>query len=473
MKIIKITFLFFTYTLFFIGCSNDDNSNSQNPPGDNTTELIEALIEDITGGSETIWKIDTALLTNSTVTNLDVSDAFNITDDEFIFKKEVNSQNIYLEYKQGNSFNENASDTSSFLLDYYRSAENSTLSITDIESKVFANSSKVFMYNSETNITAEITFQGATLSVELSPKTAEDFLNPTTSSLSFTEIASFQSPAGIANLSSGFVGSFADNSLYIAMREGSPERVIKYNLDSNTFNENSYSQFDFVTKRLHIINNQLKVVGAQFINTYSLEVDSDPISTAHGLSDISRFGSAVVDDDIYFVGGDLSDEANANKITRYNQVTGNLEVIATMPTSKFWAESEIVDNKLYVFGGKQTFIGDSETTSYIYDLDTNTFETFNLPVPLFASFTARYENLIYVSGQVRVDTNNDGNEDDFNIYLGVYNTLDNTLTEISTDLDDSDNLSSIWGMTLFNNKLYVIYGELTTNPTWFIMSADL
>ena len=99
MKTIKTTFLLFTFLLFVIGCSSDDDNNSNNPP-DNTSELIDALIADITEGSETIWKIESASLTNNNATDLDVSDAFNIVDDEFIFKADANSQTITLEYKQ-------------------------------------------------------------------------------------------------------------------------------------------------------------------------------------------------------------------------------------------------------------------------------------------------------------------------------------------------------------------------------------
>ena len=138
----KTIIFFIILSLCIQGCSSDDDNSSNNPPDDNTNQLIEALITEITGGTETLWKIESATLTNNNVTDLDVSDAFNITDDEFLFKTDNNSQTITLEYRQGNSFNENASDASDFLLDYYRSTENSTLNITDVENKVFEDTNK-------------------------------------------------------------------------------------------------------------------------------------------------------------------------------------------------------------------------------------------------------------------------------------------------------------------------------------------
>ena len=476
MKTIKTTILLFATTLFIIGCSSDDNNNSGNPPDDTTNELIEALIADVTGGGETIWKIDTAILTNSNVTDLDVSDAFNITDDEFIFKTGTNT--IFLEYKQGNSFNEDATENSDFLLDYYRSAENSSLSITDIETKTFADSNKSFTYNSDTNMTAELAIEGATLSIEMSPKTNADFASPPSGGLTFTEAFTFESNA-VFCCSPGMIGSYSDNSFFIVTREdglnegnGSPERIIKFNLNDNTSEEKLFFQTDFVSKQLHIQNNKLIALGGQNVNTYNLDLSGEPTSISHGKT-LTRHGVSVQDDDMYIVGGDLNNN-ESNKIFKWNIITETITEVATLPEPRVGARATIVDSKLYIAGGSEEFLSNpAKNTLYAYDIENDSFETYMIPQELNYTFVDRYENLVYVAG--RIDSEDGTNRD---LLLGVFNTTDNTFQEITTNLDDSDEFSTIHGMCIFNNKIYVIYGASGIDnggqfPEWSIMAADL
>ena len=469
MKTIKTFFLLFASTLFLIGCSSDDNNNSQDPP-DNTNELIESLIANVTGGSETIWKIESASLTNNTVTDLDVSNTFNITDDEYVFKTVANSQTIALEHRQGNAFNESATDINDFLLDFYKSAENTSLTIVDVTSKVFGDSNKSFTYNSETNMTAELSLSNATLSIELSPKTALDFASPPNGGLNFTEIMTIQKSFGLGIV--GFTGANQNNSLFIANRDGSIPTVYKYDLNTNTLTENTLDpNSDFVTKKALIVNNQLKVFGANYVTTYDLDIESTPTSINHGLN-LSRFGFTTLNEDIYFIGGDI--DTPADKIRLYNESTNNPQVVATIPTPKSWAGSEIVNSKLYIFGGQTGFnpgAEDPESISYIYNLDDNSFTNFNLPQALFASYPVRYQNLIYVAGNIGIDADDDGVFEDFDNFFGAYNTLDDTFTEIMTDLDNSGT-NTIKGITVFNNKIYALYGDVSGGTTK-IMAADI
>jgi hypothetical protein len=469
----------------FFACSSDDDKPSTTNPPDNTSELIDALVADITGGSETIWKISSATLTNNEVTNLDVSSAFNIVDDEYLFKSQANSQTITLEHKQGNDFNENASDESDFLLDYYKSSETFALTVTDLDAKEFSGSNKVFNFESNSSIVATITLNGGTLDLGLTPKTATDYAMPPSSGLNFTEAFTFESNLTSGN-GAGVIGSNSENSLFIVTREddlnngtASPERVIKHNFNTNTDEEKLFFQSDFVSKQLHIQNNQLIALGAQYVNTYNLDLSQDPTSENHGRA-YSRHGVAVQDNFMYAIGGCLDgfENSDCTKIHKWNLDTQTMSEVATLPEPRSGARCTIINNKLYIFGGTEAFFAPpANNTVFVYDIENDSFETLTMPQALDFTFVDRYQNLIYVAGQIRLDTNNDGTIDDNNAYVGVFNTEDNTFQEITTNLDDSDTNSSINAMCAFNNKMYIIYGVGIDNggdfPEWSVLVADL
>lgn len=82
------------------------------------------------------------------------------------------------------------------------------------------------------------------------------------------------------------------------------------------------------------------------------------------------------------------------------------------------------------------------------------------------SYAAKNQNLIYVGYETRSEAGGPGiGDDDRTINFAVYNTLDGSFTSVSHNLDDSDMMSSIHGITIFNGSLYVIYGGAdTTSP---------
>jgi hypothetical protein len=476
MKTIKIKLLFLMSLLFVLNCGNDDDNS--NPPEDNTSELIDALIADITNSSETIWKIESATLTNNSVTNLDVSDTFNIADDEFVFKTVANSQTIALEHKQGNAFNENATDANDFLIDFYKSADNFSLEVTSLENKVFANNNKAFTYNSTGSIDAEFILSNGTLNLNLSPKTSADYATPPTAGLNFTESFVYTS-SSVDTHAPGMIGSYSDNSFFIVGREdalntgsGAPERIVKFNLTNGTTQEKLFFQTDFVSKQLHIQNNQLIALGGQFVNTYSLDVNSDPNTVNHGKS-FSRHGVAVQDNDMYVIGGDLNN-TESNKIFKWSLTNESLTEVATMPEPRSGARGTIVNNKLYIFGGTEEFTGNpAKNTIYVYDLVNGGFDTLTMPEGLNFTHVDRFQNLIYVAG--RIDADDDSGRD---LYIGVLNTEDNSFQEITSNLDDSDQWSTIHTMCVFNGKMYVLYGGVGVDNggtllEWSVMAADL
>ena len=62
-------------------------------------------------------------------------------------------------------------------------------------------------------------------------------------------------------------GSFADNSIFIATREDElsySDRILKFNLDTSNITETLFDSGDYATKRIHVIESQLLVIGGQY-----------------------------------------------------------------------------------------------------------------------------------------------------------------------------------------------------------------
>ena len=216
-----------------------------------------------------------------------------------------------------------------------------------------------------------------------------------------------------------------------------PERILKFDLATQSQTENLFYQNDFASKQLHIINNELIVIGGQFVNRYPLDFSTEPSSVSHGLN-ITRHGMAVLDDEAYIVGGDLDLDGDQNieaeKIYSFNLNSNTLSFEASMPENRFGGRATIVNNKLFVFGGTSVQFGENaENTIYIIDLDTNEVVTENMPTNLHYSYVDKFENLIYVAGRIE-NFDADGVVIGRSPYLGVYNTEDGSMLRTSTEL---------------------------------------
>ena len=109
-----------------------------------------------------------------------------------------------------------------------------------------------------------------------------------------------------------------------------------------------------------------------------------------------------------------------------------------------------------------------------------------MPSSVHFTYTGKHENLIIVGGQIKTftdDADADGNPDgfltqvDIDPYLGVYNTLNNEFTELSTNLTSSEN-ETIHSMTVINGKIYILYGQQEEVAegefqNWDVLVADL
>ena len=493
-KKFKLLSVFFLSSLLLASCGGDDN-NDVIPTDDEQMEDIDeqrtATIEILTNGASQTWKISNAELdVNGTFLNL--SDNFNVIDDEFIFSGTTDGGSI--EWRPGNAINLNGTTNQETLLDYYLSPIVSPFSFNEESSTDLNSLNGAFTFELQDNgsIKGILTTSGRNqadgeLNITLTVKTPSDYVSIPQNGLNFSLVTNL--PTGNSGLiggdgALGFKGSNSDNSFYIVSRDnsqndpnlGSPEQILKYDVDTNTFTENLFYQQQFVTKRLNIINNELVVFGAQFANTYPLNLNGDPTTVYEHNLQLTRFGFAVEDDFAYTVGGSTANDAQPAVIRKYNYVTNEIQEIATLPVPRFYGGSEIVNGQLYTFGGRPTFNGgnNADATSFKVDLTTGGVIDFLMPDAPFLSYASKKEHLIYVGYETRIDDGSgDENQFDREINFGVYNTIDDTFTTLPHNLDDSGQFEIISGITVINNMLYVIYGSISDTTTISIYRASI
>ena len=496
------TFLAF---LFFYACSSDDTvemkpDEEEQMQGEDPATVLAAeratSITTLTADGEKVWRISEAVLTNLNGT-FDISDNFNTLDDEFIFKNVATPTGRAtefegtLEWRPGYAFDITATSVADAQTEFYTSGDSASFDFQgESGSEVETLGGNLVISLSEDNPTAIWDLGDASsMQLTLTPKLAVDYQQVPSSTLTFSEAFSFSSN-GIDGFSPGMIGSLADNSFYLATREGAfsdgfinPERVIRFNLTTGEINERLNFMSDFVSKELNIVDDRLYIAGGQRVNSYDLGLENDPIvspdySAALGLEflGLSRFGTAVLGNDIYIVGGDLDDNFS-DKIFKYNTQSQTMVEFATMPEPRTAARAEIVNNTLYIFGGTpQIFTPPAEDSIYIFDLDTAEFTEETMPVALDYSYTGKNENLIYVAGRIDVFDANFAAVDR-EPYLGVYDTTTGTFTELQTNLESPDR-ETIHAMAVFQDQIYILYGQFEEQAEgelqpWSVLAAGI
>lgn len=227
---------------------------------------------------------------------------------------------------------------------------------------------------------------------------------------------------------------------------------------------NYFNQEQFLTKKLNIIDNELIVYGGEHINKYPLNPNGNPNSVIeHGLS-LTRFGFSVQDDLGFVVGGDIITPEDLSKVMSYNFLTNEIQEIATLPTARYYSSTEIVNDKLYIFWGRERTRNVIYNERYIVDINNGVITSFNLPeTPLF-SYASKYEHLIYI-GYLTETVANSGNVIKINTDFIIYNTIDTTITPITDNLDNTDDFFAIKALTILKDRIYVLYGDLSIENT--------
>lgn len=453
----KLTLLF--NILAMVACESTD-------PKFSAAEISQQLTSG--PGKTARWIVTAAQMIPSTgAAPIDITDLANVKDDEFLFSSGSQSGEIKMEWRSRNAIRSCATTRQQALLDYYRSVTNAELTVGNdatitsdrADIRVTMKSDKTAQVRYQVN-DSEITFD---LTQE---ETGQGLESPQLNFESLTTI----SGKGLEQ-AAGFTGSMATQALYICYRKldgTTAEKVLRLDLNTLATTSREFDHPDFVTKELHIINDELKVVGAQFVNTYPLDLNSEPVSVPHQLK-LTRYGSTVVDEKVFLFGGDMSglndtDEnpSTANRIYEHDQVSGELKQIGTLPESRFWAHGEMVDGKLYVFGGRTGFVTtEGQDDIFVWDSTTGSTETKKLPGKLTRTFAARYGHLILVAGQRE---NQGTTADDWSITttFGYFNTQDETYHELPSNLAGSGK-QTVYGFTLVADTLYVLYGSATSS----------
>lgn len=474
-------------------CGNDDVNTTNDPQQELLSITQNNSIAVLTNnGERKTWIIESAILSNASG-EFEITQNFNVQDDAFIFSSE--DANISLEWQQGHRINVTATTAQETLVDHYLSPQTRTLAFSENSGTILENEDNQFSFEliDDDTINANLSFGTSVnvLNLVLSPQTEADIATVPTF-LNFETVFSYHSNS-IQGFAPGMIGSYTDNSLFIVTREDEfaqnndqfgPERIFKYNLDNNESSEKLFFNQDFVSKELHIVDNELVVVGSQFINSYDTSLANDPNSTNNGIehfcpnfgdyrNGVTRHGMAVLDNDVYIIGGSLANdnspatnlvlcgETFADIIYRWNIQNQSLEEFARLPDTSFWGRGTIVNNNLYVFGGRQFFFGEADIydTIHILNLNTADIETLNLPSPMEQTWVDKLDNLIYVAGNTPL-------RDDEGMFimneftLGVFDTLTNTFNTIDTNLTQDSPFDTIHQICVFNNQLYLLYGSL-------------
>ncbi len=475
-------FLTVLLVLVFLSCNNDDDITTSLPESALNELRDETTIALTSSGVTKTWRISQATLTNQN-SEIDISQNFNVVDDEFIFGG--TTENGTLEWRQGFEIQTNASNSQETLLDKYVASIKTSFSYQNGSSTVveadFGNC--VFQVNDDDSVSATITNEDNTVfDFTLVEKTQADYKTASQSGLNFSSAFTFESNS-ISRWAPGMIGSYADNSFFIVTREEglsvanvNPERIFKFDISSNTVSERLFYKSDFVSKQLHIVDNQLIVIGGQRVNTYDLDLSLNPSTVNHGKV-LTRFGISVLDDDAYLIGGDVSDVEN-NKIFKWNLESQTLTDFTTLPEPRSGARGTIVNDYMYVFGGSEMGFGTGTNTIYKVSIDNpSSIETFQMNKDINFTFVQKFQNLIYVAGLINV-TDSSGLLIGRESTIGVFNTLDNTYQELASNLTNASGFDTIHQMCIFNGKMYIIYGNEGTDNggqfnEWDVLVSDL
>ena len=304
--------------------------------------------------------------------------------------------------------------------------------------------------------------------------------------LNFSTAYTFENDVIYGFGGAGMIGSSADNSLFIATRDWLTdvnnqsimiEKILKINLETNSITEKIFEHNDYVTKRLHIQGNQLFVFGGQYVNTYSTDLTGDdPVSVLHSRT-LTRFGMTELDGNAYLIGGDLGQDDEGEKIFIWNIETETLSEFWSLPEKKYSIGTTIVDDNLYIFGGTSAFAlpaGINATTAYKVNINQpSNIEINQLNQVIDVAFARKYQNLIYIAGQIiSVDANGDTTAN--NPTIGIYDTLENTYKELNTNLTNPSGFHTIHQMCILNGKMYIIYAQDGASINqWEILVSDL
>lgn len=452
---------------------NEEESETEEEEEEGQSISIEArqeFLNMLSGETLTVWKIDSATLIG-TNGSTDISNNVSIQDDEFIFETSTDGTQDYVSgaltwrKRKGYDLTEGTSD------DNYYSPETFNFNI-DEKGELITSNIKIMLDENETVkgtlFTDDDQNDEVFIEFGLKKKVNEDY-RTIPSSLNFSYLNDFEFISSY-NLSTGFNASYKTNSLYLSYRFGNQTRnVYKYSLDDQTLNsiQISLSQSEFVSSRLHFHDDKLIVFGSGHISETDLYLNGLITTIPNGLEqNLSRSGTASVDSQIYAFGGELEalgDPFTPLTILKYNNDLQGFQQEYVSDSPRRYTQGTIIDDDLYIVGG-QYYPTDSPTiylpNILVYNLRSKSTDFIELNFDLGFTSAARFENLVFFSGQIPSPENNGI------LYLGAYDTFTGNLSEIPITMENLINDDvSIVAMTVLNQKLYLALqnsGTITT-----------
>ena len=275
-----------------------------------------------------------------------------------------------------------------------------------------------------------------------------------TASLDFIEVMSFQ----VDTLALDMTSNINANSYYITYSgdSGLNENVLKYNLTS-------MAQTDLVhpdiseSRQIEVINGNIYSISHNDVYRYDLNLNNlEEVNI--GYSDWRDARATIYNNNI------LMTTFLYDGIRRFDTSTNDyVNPISSLPNQQgrlYWSDGEVYGNKLYVFGGGETIrqpwpnpdIVNSFSEITIYDFNTDSWSEENLPYVAYETFTALYNSSIIVTGN--------RNQDQTNSFIGQYDILTNTYSELDTSLD-LENIT-IRGITILNDEILLAYIDLVS-----------
>lgn len=238
--------------------------------------------------------------------------------------------------------------------------------------------------------------------------------------------------------------------------------VFKYNIAMDLWSilTNStlakwYASAAIVGNYLYIFNGYSNPGGFnEIVEVVDLETGSITFAS-NNPQPVRNGGVSVWNDKIYSFGGATGGGNYSNKLFEFDPLSNIWTELAMMPIS-LETKGEIIDGKLYVFGG---YNGTASNRIDIYNISTNLWETeLTMPLGVSAHSTAIIGSRIYLIGDYSDLT-----------FLAYFETIDYSFHIIQSNLNPRRHCSAEGA----NGNLYAIGGNTTTSLGSAIKSVQV
>ncbi|TAF68247.1 MAG: hypothetical protein EAZ58_09285 [Flavobacterium sp.] len=271
----------------------------------------------------------------------------------------------------------------------------------------------------------------------------------------------------------GFTAHPKENVLYLSCRDKfiyNTETIYKINVSNQKLTIKNSAVSDFVTKRNHIFEDKLYVLGGEKFNSYGLDLTEETKGSRYGSfitsKVFSRFGTCISDSDVYIIGGFLGGESLSEpnydrKIWKLNLKQNTFDFVDYMPKNRNGASSEYSKGTIYTFFGYENVKSTNLRPAIkllndiqVYDLSSKSFQSIPYDRQVRVSFTAKYNHYIFVVG----NTSADSYESPINgSFMGYFDTKTNKMTEIKTIIEGNTyNFPFICEIEIMNDKVYAL-----------------